>query len=152
MEVSLKTKNRATIWSSNPIPGQISRKNHHWKRHMYNNVHCFTIYNRTQKKPKCPSTRVLNRFSHVWLYVTLWTVAHQAPLSTAILQARILEWVAIPSSPEDLPDSGIKPTSLMFPTLAGRFFTTRANWVTHPSTEEWIKMWHIHAMEYYSDI
>ena len=24
-----------------------------------------------------------------------WTVAHQAPLSTGILQARILEWVAI---------------------------------------------------------
>ena len=29
---------------------------------------------------------------------TLWTVAHQAPLSTGILQARALEWVAMPSS------------------------------------------------------
>ena len=28
-----------------------------------------------------------------------------------ILQARILKWVAIPSSPEDLPDAGIKPRS-----------------------------------------
>ena len=27
-----------------------------------------------------------------------WTVAHQAPLSMGILQARILEWVAMPSS------------------------------------------------------
>ena len=27
-----------------------------------------------------------------------WTVAHQAPLSLGILQARILEWVAMPSS------------------------------------------------------
>ena len=27
--------------------------------------------------------------------VTLWTVAHQASLSLGILQARILEWVAI---------------------------------------------------------
>ena len=27
-----------------------------------------------------------------------WTVAHQAPLSMEILQARILEWVAMPSS------------------------------------------------------
>ena len=26
---------------------------------------------------------------------TLWTAAHQAPLSMGILQARILEWVAI---------------------------------------------------------
>ena len=29
---------------------------------------------------------------------SLWTVAHQAPLSLGVLQARILEWVAIPSS------------------------------------------------------
>ena len=27
-----------------------------------------------------------------------WTVAHQAPLSMGILQARILEWMAMPSS------------------------------------------------------
>ena len=33
--------------------------------------------------------------SHVWLFVTPWTVAHQAPLSMEILQARIVEWVAI---------------------------------------------------------
>ena len=43
----------------------------------------------------CMHTQSLN---HVWLFVTLWTVAHQAPLSTGILQARILEWVAIPFS------------------------------------------------------
>ena len=30
--------------------------------------------------------------------VILWTVAHQASLSMGILQARILEWVAMPSS------------------------------------------------------
>ena len=30
--------------------------------------------------------------------VTPWTVAHQVPLSREILQARILEWVAMPSS------------------------------------------------------
>ena len=37
-----------------------------------------------------------------------------------IFQARIMEWVAIPS-PEDLPDPGIKPSS---PALAGGFFAT----------------------------
>ena len=31
-------------------------------------------------------------------FVTPWTVAHQAPLSMGILQARILEWIAMPSS------------------------------------------------------
>ena len=44
-----------------------------------------------------------------------------------ILQARILEWVAVPS-PGDLPDPGIKPVSLMSPALAGRFFTMSATW------------------------
>ena len=36
--------------------------------------------------------------SHVRLFVTPWTVACQAPLSMGILQARILQWVAISSS------------------------------------------------------
>ena len=40
-----------------------------------------------------------------------------AALSTGILQARILEWVAMPSS-RDLPNPGIKPRQ-----VAGRFFT-----------------------------
>ena len=42
--------------------------------------------------------RVPSRFSRVRRFVTLWTEAHQAPLSMGILQARILEWVAMPSS------------------------------------------------------
>ena len=42
-----------------------------------------------------------------------------------IFQARILEWVVIPS-PRDLPDPGIKPTSLIYPALVGGFFTTSA--------------------------
>ena len=44
---------------------------------------------------------------------TPWTVAHQAPLSMGILQASILEWVAMSSS-RDFPNPGIKPRS---PTL-----------------------------------
>ena len=41
--------------------------------------------------------------SHVRFFVTSWTVAHQAPLSMGILQARILEWVAISSLRESSP-------------------------------------------------
>ena len=41
---------------------------------------------------------VLSHFNCVQLFLTLWTVARQAPLSMGILQARILEWVAMPSS------------------------------------------------------
>ena len=38
--------------------------------------------------------------SHVQLFATPWTVAYQVPLSMGILQARIQEWVAMPSSRE----------------------------------------------------
>ena len=41
---------------------------------------------------------LLSRFSHVQLFATLWTVACQGLLSMGILQARILERVAMPSS------------------------------------------------------
>ena len=41
---------------------------------------------------------MVSHFSHVQLFVTLWTIALQAPLSMEILQARILELVAMPSS------------------------------------------------------
>ena len=45
------------------------------------------------------------------------------PSVHGIFQARILEWVAMPP-PGVLPDAGIKPTSLMLPPRAGRFFIT----------------------------
>ena len=39
-----------------------------------------------------------SRFSHIWLCVTPWTAARQAPLSMGVFQARILEWAALSSS------------------------------------------------------
>ena len=48
-----------------------------------------------------------------------------------IIQARVLEWAALPLEdppPGDLPDPGIKPSSLMSPVLAGGFFTTNDPW------------------------
>ena len=41
---------------------------------------------------------MVNHFIRVHLFASLWTVAHQAPLSMGILQAKILQWVAIPFS------------------------------------------------------
>ena len=40
--------------------------------------------------------------SHVRLFVTPWTVAHQAPLFMGILQARILEWIAAAAAAKSL--------------------------------------------------
>ena len=37
---------------------------------------------------------MLSRFSHVWLYATLWTAAHQAPLSTGF--SRQEYWSGLP--------------------------------------------------------
>ena len=47
LEVPWKTKNRVTIWFSNPTPGHISREiqNSNLKRYTYPNVHSGTIYN-----------------------------------------------------------------------------------------------------------
>ena len=43
-----------------------------------------------------------------------------------ILQARILEWIAMSS--RSLPNPGIEPVSLTSLALAGGFFTIRATW------------------------
>ena len=56
---------------------------------------------------------------HVWLFVNPWTIARQAPLSMGILQARILEWGAMPSSRESS-----RPRDWTWVScIAGRFFT-----------------------------
>ena len=49
-------------------------------------------------------------FSRVWLFVTPWTVAHQAPLSMGF--SRQGYWSGLPfPSPGDLPDPGIETRS-----------------------------------------
>ena len=40
-----KTGNRTVLWSSNPTAGHTHWGNQNWKRHMYPNVHCSTVYN-----------------------------------------------------------------------------------------------------------
>ena len=49
-----------------------------------------------------------------------------------ILQARILEWVALTFS-RDLPSPGIESLISMSPALTGGFFTTSATWEAHLS-------------------
>jgi len=53
----------------------------------------------------------------------LWTVVHQAPLSMGFCHQEY--WSGLPyPPPENLPDLGIKSTSLASLALAGTFFTT----------------------------
>ena len=54
---------------------------------------------------------VLSRFSCVWLYATLWTVARQAPLSMGFSWQEYCSGLSCPP-PGDLPDPGMEPLSL----------------------------------------
>ena len=70
---------------------------------------------------------MLNCFSCVWLIVTLWTAAHQAPLSMGF--SRQEYWSGLPCpSPGDLLYPGIELVSLTSLALASGFFTTSATW------------------------
>ena len=61
-------------------------------------------------------------------------VAHQAPLSMGF--SRQEYWSGLLCCPpRDLPNSGIKLTSLTSPALAGRFFTTSSTWVAQQTLE-----------------
>ena len=61
--------------------------------------------------------------SRVQLFVTLWTVACQAPLFMEF--SRQDYWSELPFPPPgDLPDPGIKPVSPLSPALADGFLTT----------------------------
>ena len=61
--------------------------------------------------------------SRVQLFATPWTVASQAPLSVEFTSRDYWSGLLF-ATPWDLPDPGIKPTSLASPALAGRFFST----------------------------
>ena len=54
---------------------------------------------------------MLTHFSSIQLFVTLWTVAHQAPLFMGF--SRQEYWCGLPGPPPgDLPDLGTEPMSL----------------------------------------
>ena len=64
------------------------------------------------------------------LVATVGTIACQALLSMGF--SRQEYWSGLPCPPlGDLPDTGIKPVSLLSPALAGVFFTTSPTWEAH---------------------
>ena len=70
---------------------------------------------------------MLSRFSHVLFFVTIWALAHQAPLPMRFSRQEHWSGLTCPP-PGDLPTPGIEPTSLRSPALAAGFFTTSATW------------------------
>ena len=81
----------------------------------------------------CIHACVLIRFSHVWLFVTLWIVAHQAPLSKKFPSKNTGVGCHVLHQ-GNLSHPGMEPTSLMFPALAGGFFTTSTTWEALPTS------------------
>ena len=61
------------------------------------------------------------------LCATLWTVAHQAPLSIGFSRQEYWNGLSCPPL-GDPPNPGIKPASLLSPALADEFFITGATW------------------------
>ena len=63
----------------------------------------------------------------IQLFATLWTIAHQAPLSMGFPRQEY--WSGFPFPPSgDLPYPGIKSTTPVSPALTTGFFTTSATW------------------------
>ena len=150
MDVPQKIKISTTVWSSNFTPNvhphtHISRKPK-LKKYMQPNVQSSIIYNSQDMGGiQVPINRqidkedifmfvsvylyicLLSHFSCVWCFVTLWTMAHQTPLFMGF--SRQEYWSRLPCPPPgELPNPGIEPTSLIFPSLTGRFFTTSTIW------------------------
>ena len=83
-------------------------------------------------------------FIHIQFFVTLRTIAHQAPLCIGSFRQEY--WSGLPCPPPgDLLNPGIEPASLMSPALADGFFTTRPpvekEMVTHSSILAWRIPW-----------
>ena len=65
----------------------------------------------------------LKSLSHIQLFATLWTVAHQAP--PPVVFSRQEYWSGLPfTSPGGLPNPGVEPMSLASPASTSRLFTT----------------------------
>ena len=77
-------------------------------------------------RPAC----LQGRFSSVWYFVTLWTIAQQVPLSMRF--SRQEYWSGLPfPTPGNLSNPGTEPGSLEAPALAGGFFHHCATWEAH---------------------
>ena len=137
---SLKTKNRVTIWFSNPTPEHISGKDklsnsklftiarvrHDWATDTF---HFSYIYS------------IVELLSHVLLLVTPWPAALQAPLSVGFPKQEYLSGLLFPS-PGDLPYLGSEPRS---PVLAGGFFTAEPALLSHKKKK---RMKHCHLQQH----
>ena len=130
-EIQIKTTMRYHLTPVRIAIVKYSTKNQNWRGYGEMRRVLHRCWNVSWEQPlwrQCAC--MLSRFSRVWLFVTPWTVTCQTPLSMGFSSQEY--WSEFPCPPPgELPDSGIEPTSLMFPALEGRFFTTSTTWEAH---------------------
>ena len=84
---------------------------------------------------------VVSHFNCVQLFATLWTVAHQAPLSMGFCRQKYWSGLSCPCQLQEIfLTQGLNPP-LISPALAVRFFTTSANWEAQILFDHQILMW-----------
>ena len=105
---------RSPTRNGTQAPAVEARSSNHWTGREFSTHYFFLM---------C----VLSCFSHVQLFVTRWTVAHQAPLSVEFSMQEY--WSGLPfPSPGNLPDPGTEPALFTSAASAGGFFTTSTTW------------------------
>ena len=115
------TARRKTAWGIQPAATPISAgSSHHWTveqkdDELGSKLGCLSYPKYNLATEKLPIV-VVWAPSHVRLFATSWTVAHQAPLSMAFPRQEYWSGLSRPP-PGDLPDSRIKPTSPKSPAL-----------------------------------
>ena len=100
------------------------------KDHLPDSKFFASKHNTWAKVTVCLGNRARTCLLSLQSCLTLCDPMDYSPPSSSIhgiLQAKKLEWVAMPSSRESS-DPGIEPASLKSPALAGRFFTTSTTW------------------------
>ena len=115
---------RQEYWSGVPLPSLVPSWNLNNSRCVFSFL--FILYYLDPEHAVCCTWSL----SCVQFFATPRTAACQTPLSMGILQARILEWVAIPSSRVSSQPRGQTQVSH----IAGRFFTV---WATREAQGYW---------------
>ena len=83
--------------------------------------------------------------SHVWLFATPWTAAHQAPLSMGFWSGIQEYWSGLPSPlPRALPDLGIEPVFPASPVLQADSLPTKPPGKPRAVPKTWsLPMWNL---------
>ena len=81
-------------WEPTPVflPGEF-----HWQRSLASYTTKRPTLHKHQQTGKFMCCAVLSRFSHVWLFASLWTIAHQAPMSMGFSRQKYWNGLPFPS-------------------------------------------------------